>query len=109
MFRADLIVVECLRRSRVTLLIVLIHHAPAVPDALAGIVRYAFEPAAAAGGFAGATVLAALRYGVAHGIFSNEAGLGSASIAHAQARNTPGGQGLWAFGKSRSIHSSLEP
>jgi alanine or glycine:cation symporter, AGCS family len=76
---------------------VLVLHAPAIPAALAAIVRYAFEPAAAAGGFAGATVLAALRYGVARGIFSNEAGLGSASIAHAQARNTPGGQGLWGI------------
>jgi len=81
----------------VAALAVLILHAPAVPGALAGIVRHAFEPAAAAGGFAGATVLAALRYGVARGIFSNEAGLGSASIAHAQARNTPGGQGLWGI------------
>ncbi|MDP2412019.1 MAG: sodium:alanine symporter family protein [Pseudolabrys sp.] len=77
--------------------IVLVLHANAVPGALAAIVRHAFEPAAAAGGFAGATVLAALRYGVARGIFSNEAGLGSASIAHAQARNTPGGQGLWGI------------
>lgn len=59
--------------------------------------RHAFEPAAAAGGFAGATVLAALRNGVARGIFSNEAGLGSASIAHAQARNPTGGQGLWGI------------
>ena len=81
----------------VAALIVLLLHAPAVPGAFAAIVRYAFEPAAAAGGFAGATMLTALRYGVARGIFSNEAGLGSASIAHAQARNTPGGQGLWGI------------
>lgn len=76
-------------------IVVLVLHASATPLAIAAIVRHAFEPAAAAGGFAGATVLAALRYGVARGIFSNEAGLGSASIAHAQARNSPGGQGLW--------------
>jgi alanine or glycine:cation symporter, AGCS family len=81
----------------VAAIIVLALHATAVPGAIAAIVRHAFEPAAAAGGFAGATVLAALRYGVARGIFSNEAGLGSASIAHAQARNTPGGQGLWGI------------
>jgi alanine or glycine:cation symporter, AGCS family len=81
----------------VAAMIVLALHATAVPAAVAAIVRHAFEPAAAAGGFAGATVLTALRYGVARGIFSNEAGLGSASIAHAQARNTPGGQGLWGI------------
>jgi AGCS family alanine or glycine:cation symporter len=38
------------------------------------------------GGFAGATIWAAIRFGVARGIFSNEAGLGSAPIAHAAAR-----------------------
>jgi len=81
----------------VAAILVLALHATAVPGAVAAIVRHAFKPAAAAGGFAGATVLAALRYGVARGIFSNEAGLGSASIAHAQARNTPGGQGLWGI------------
>jgi alanine or glycine:cation symporter, AGCS family len=77
--------------------VVLLLHLPQLPGALAMIVRHAFEPAAAAGGFAGATVLGAMRYGVARGIFSNEAGLGSASIVHAQARNTPGGQGLWGI------------
>src|SRR5690606_26385346 len=40
----------------------------------------------AAGGFAGATVWAAIRFGVARGVFSNEAGLGSAPIAHATAQ-----------------------
>ena len=78
-------------------LVVLVLHISAVPAALAAIVRHAFEPIAAAGGFAGATVLAAMRFGIARGIFSNEAGLGSASIVHAQARNTPGGQGLWGI------------
>jgi alanine or glycine:cation symporter, AGCS family len=81
----------------VAAIVVLASHAGAVPGALVAIVRHAFEPAAAAGGFVSATVLAALRYGVTRGIFSNEAGLGSASIAHAQARNTPGGQGLWGI------------
>src|SRR5690606_41619317 len=45
----------------------------------------------------GATVAQAIRYGVARGIFSNEAGLGSSSIVHAQAKNTPFGQGLWGM------------
>ncbi|HUH36941.1 MAG TPA: sodium:alanine symporter family protein, partial [Spongiibacteraceae bacterium] len=46
----------------------------------------AFSGTAASGGFAGAAVAAAIRFGVARGIFSNEAGLGSAPIAHAAAR-----------------------
>ncbi|CAA0118743.1 Amino-acid carrier protein AlsT [Halioglobus japonicus] len=69
-----------------------------VPDAIVTIVTYAFTPAAATGGFAGATVWAALRFGVARGIFSNEAGLGSAPIAHAAARtNQPVQQGMIAM------------
>jgi AGCS family alanine or glycine:cation symporter len=39
----------------------------------------------------------AIRYGIARGIFSNEAGLGSASIVHAQAKNKPYAQGLWGM------------
>jgi AGCS family alanine or glycine:cation symporter len=46
-------------------------------------VTHAFTPVAAVGGFAGAAVWAAMRYGVARGIFSNEAGLGTAGIAQA--------------------------
>lgn len=65
--------------------------------ALGQIVYHAFHPASAAGGFAGAGVGAAIRFGIARGIFSNEAGLGASSIVHAQARNTPVGQGLWAI------------
>ena len=49
------------------------------------IFTHAFTPVAATGGFAGAAVWAAIRFGVARGIFSNEAGLGSAPIAHAAA------------------------
>lgn len=59
---------------------------PSVPGALAQIVTEAFSGTAATGGFAGAAVWAALRFGVARGIFSNEAGLGSAPIAHAAAQ-----------------------
>jgi AGCS family alanine or glycine:cation symporter len=57
-----------------------------VPEALALIVSDAFTGTAAAGGFAGAGVAAAIQFGVARGLFSNEAGLGSAPIAHAAAR-----------------------
>jgi AGCS family alanine or glycine:cation symporter len=57
-----------------------------VAPALAHIVTSAFTGEAAGGGFAGATVWAAIRFGVARGVFSNEAGLGSAPIAHAAAQ-----------------------
>ncbi len=69
-----------------------------VPGALALIVTDAFTGTAVTGGFAGAAVWAAIRYGVARGIFSNEAGLGSAPIAHAAARTTdPVRQGMIAM------------
>ncbi len=58
----------------------------AIPDALILIVKSAFTGSAATGGFAGASIWAALQFGVARGIFSNEAGLGSAPIAHAAAK-----------------------
>lgn len=67
-------------------LVVLILNFAAVPGALITIVRDAFTGTAATGGFAGASVWAAMRFGVARGVFSNEAGLGSAPIAHAAAR-----------------------
>ncbi|MBK1623494.1 alanine:cation symporter family protein [Afifella marina DSM 2698] len=59
-----------------------------VPAALGTIFSDAFSGTAAAGGFAGAGVLAAIRFGVARGVFSNEAGLGSAPIAHAAAKTS---------------------
>ena len=53
------------------------------------IVRSAFNPSAAGGGFIGSTVMLAARYGISRGLFSNESGLGSAPIvaAAAQTRN----------------------
>jgi len=59
-----------------------------IDDALALIITSAFSGSAAAGGFAGASIWAALQFGVARGIFSNEAGLGSAPIAHAAAKTS---------------------
>jgi AGCS family alanine or glycine:cation symporter len=50
------------------------------------IFYHAFNPIAAGGGFAGAAVAAAIRYGIARGVFSNESGLGSAPIAAAAAK-----------------------
>jgi alanine or glycine:cation symporter, AGCS family len=64
-----------------------------VPHAFSLIFTHAFTPVAAAGGFAGAAVAAAIRFGVARGLFSNEAGMGSAAIAHAAATNSPVKQG----------------
>ena len=78
--------------------IVILINFEAVPGAIVTIVESALTGSAAAGGFAGATVWAALRFGVARGIFSNEAGLGSAPIAHAAARtNQPVQQGMIAM------------
>ena len=56
-----------------------------IPGAIVDIVALAFTPTAGAGGFAGALVMLTIQMGVARGIFSNEAGLGSAPIAHAAA------------------------
>ena len=69
-------------------LCILLMNASAVPGALWLIIETAFTGTAATGGFAGAAVAAAIQFGIARGIFSNEAGLGSAPIAHACARTT---------------------
>ncbi len=67
----------------VAALVVLLVHATDVPAAFGTIIGEAFSPSAATGGFAGATIMMAIRYGVARGVFSNEAGLGTAGIAQA--------------------------
>ena len=69
-------------------LLIVFWHITDVPAALALIVKSAFTPTAAPGGFAGAAIMLAIQMGVARGIFSNEAGLGSAPIAHAAAQTT---------------------
>jgi len=79
-------------------LVVLGINASLLPQALDLIFTHAFSPTAAQGGFAGAAVWAAIRFGVARGVFSNEAGLGSAPIAHAAAQtHDPVRQGLIAM------------
>jgi len=79
-------------------LVILGMNATEIPGAIAFIVESAFNPVAATGGFAGAAVWAAIRFGVARGVFSNEAGLGSAPIAHAAAKtNNPVRQGSIAM------------
>jgi len=79
-------------------LIIIIINISEVPAALILIVEDAFTGTAAEGGFLGATVMMAIRWGFARGIFSNEAGLGSAAIAHAAAKtNNPVRQGMIAM------------
>ncbi len=77
-------------------LIIIIMNAAKIPAAFALIFSSAFTGKAAIGGFAGATIAKAMRYGIARGVFTNEAGLGSAPIAHAAATTDhPVRQGLW--------------
>ena len=80
-FMAVLYVVGCI--------VILIMNGAYVWPALQLIVQSAFNPSAAGGGFVGATVMMAARYGIARGLFSNESGMGSAPIvaAAAQTRN----------------------
>lgn len=79
-------------------LVVLAMNIEAVPGAFGLIFGSAFTGTAATGGFAGAAVAAAIQFGVARGIFSNEAGLGSAPIAHAAAKtDNPVRQGTVAM------------
>ena len=79
----------------VTTLGVLFTFADQVPAAIATVLRDAFTPSAAQGGFLGATVMMAMRNGVARGVFSNESGLGSAPIVAAAAKTKwPAEQGL---------------
>ena len=66
-------------------LIVIFCNISALPEALSAIVKGAFNPASVAGGLAGVGIKTAITKGVGRGIFSNEAGLGSAPIAHAAA------------------------
>ncbi|MGB7816478.1 MAG: sodium:alanine symporter family protein [Methylotenera sp.] len=78
-----------------TSLWVLALNASEIPHAFQLIFYHAFNPAAASGGFVGATIAAAMRFGIARGVFSNESGLGSAPIAAAAARtNDPVKQAL---------------
>ncbi|SDY27331.1 alanine/glycine:cation symporter family protein [Tindallia californiensis] len=78
-------------------LIILILNITAIPAALRDIFYYAFNPYAAGAGGAGVAVASTIRFGIARGVFSNEAGLGGASIVHAQAKNSPSRQGMWGI------------
>ena len=79
-------------------LVVLVRYASHIPDAVRLVFDGAFTGTAATGGFAGSTLMMALRYGVARGLFSNEAGLGSAPMVHAAAQTDhPVRQGLYGI------------
>ncbi len=69
----------------VSALVVVFTHLPQLPGVLTRIFRGAFRPAAISGGLAGAAIQQAMKAGFGRGIFSNEAGLGTAPIAHAAA------------------------
>ena len=80
----------------VAAVIVLIINIKEIPAAFMMIIKDAFTGSAAVGGFAGSTMLYTARIGVARGVFTNEAGLGSAPIAHASANTDhPARQGCW--------------
>ena len=77
-------------------LVILIANASQLPSVLGEIFRFALAPAPAVGGFAGAAVLSAIQMGMARGMLSNEAGLGTAPMVHANAETPhPFRQGLW--------------
>ena len=74
----------------------LVFNITSIPSAFALIFKEAFTFKSAAGGALGYGILTAMRYGVGRGVFSNEAGLGSAPIAHAaSSTKDPVKQGLW--------------
>ena len=77
-------------------IVVLVINAAEIPAAFALILKNTFTGTAATGGFLGASVMYACRIGMARGVFTHEAGMGSAPIAHASADNDhPARQGLW--------------
>lgn len=78
-----------------TALAVIIPQAPALPRVVARIFKEAFSLSALAGGGAGSALSLGLRHGVLRGLLSNEAGCGTAPMAHVTADNTPARQGLY--------------
>jgi AGCS family alanine or glycine:cation symporter len=79
-----------------TALVIILINIDKLPGVFLMIFQHAFSPTAAFGGFAGASIAATLRWGVARGCYSNEAGMGTASIAHAAAvTDHPTRQAMW--------------
>ncbi len=78
--------------------VLLILNIAKIPEAFSVIFSSAFNVKSVGGGVMGYGIAQAMRYGVARGVFSNEAGLGSAPIAHAASdSNNPAEQGLWGI------------
>ncbi|HIT34870.1 MAG TPA: sodium:alanine symporter family protein [Candidatus Faecousia intestinigallinarum] len=74
---------------------VILLHLPQVPEALGQVIQGAFDPQAVTGGAVG-SVFIAMRYGIARGIYSNEAGLGTAAMVHSSAKvEHPVEQAMW--------------
>nr|WP_255711625.1 sodium:alanine symporter family protein [Pelosinus baikalensis] len=77
-------------------IIVILFNITKVPEAFMLIITCAFSPVAVGGGIGGFAVAEAMRYGAARGLYSNEAGQGTAPIAHATAKTDhPSRQGMW--------------
>jgi AGCS family alanine or glycine:cation symporter len=77
---------------------VILSHVSMIPDALRLIFVSAFTPVAATGGFLGSVVRQTMRYGIARGVMSNEAGVGTAGVIHGAAKaEDPARQGLVAL------------
>jgi len=75
---------------------ILVANGSQLPAVIGEIFKYALSPAPALGGFAGAAVMSAIQMGMARGMLSNEAGLGTAPMVHANAETPhPFKQGLW--------------
>jgi len=78
--------------------VIIFSHIKVLPSVFLLILKQAFQFKSVAGGIAGTSVLMALRWGTARGLYSNEAGMGSAPIAHAAAKTDhPARQGLWGI------------
>ncbi|WZL73886.1 amino acid carrier protein [Clostridiaceae bacterium 35-E11] len=79
-------------------LIIIFQNITQVPAAFGLIFKHAFTPIAAGGGFAGAGIAATMRWGIARGSYSNEAGMGTAPIAHSAAvTDHPARQAMWGI------------
>ena len=79
-------------------LVIIVVNITELPGAIVSIFKHAFTPAAAVGGFAGASIAQAMRWGTARGVYSNESGMGTAPIAHSAAvTDHPVRQAMWGL------------
>lgn len=79
-------------------IIVILGNIQNIPATISTIFVSAFSPASVGGGITGFALMEVIRYGVARGLYSNEAGMGTAPIAHATAKTDhPARQGMWGI------------